>query len=211
VAVPYVWYAAYGSNLCRERFETYLTGGCPPGATLVQPGCRDASLPVDVGTVTIPFPLYFAERSVRWEGSGVAFVGAPRPGTGIALGRRYLITAEQFTDMIAQENHLDPDSARLLDLDRVAQEGDHAFSDARYGRVVHVGEVDGLPVLTFTAPHLSGWAAPTPPTVPYLRLIATGLAEAYGMDAPDAARYLAAAPGARGRLDPVALAEALVG
>lgn len=139
----------------------------------------------------------------------MAFVGDPEPGAPPALARRYLITAEQFTDLIAQENHLDPASAHRLDLDVVAAEGEHVFSDARYGRVIGVGAVDGIPVLTFTAPDTSGRDEPERPTLPYLRLIAAGLAEAYGMGPGDAARYLATAPGVRGRWDAGELAAEL--
>jgi len=36
-----VWYAVYGSNLLRKRFDCYIQGGKPKGAAKDYPGCRD--------------------------------------------------------------------------------------------------------------------------------------------------------------------------
>jgi hypothetical protein len=72
---------------------------------------------------------------------------------------------------------------------------------------VWLGERDGVPLVTATC------ARPVSPEGPaglaYLRVLARGLLEAWGLDAAEAARYLAARRGNAGWVDPVALAEAL--
>ena len=41
-----VWYVSYGSNLHRDRFQSYLEGGRMPGGLRADAGCRDPSEPV---------------------------------------------------------------------------------------------------------------------------------------------------------------------
>ncbi len=71
--MKYVWYAGYGSNLCEERFLCYIKGGKFRWGGRKSSGCDDKTLPEEKGRITIPFPLYFAERSRGWQGGGVAF------------------------------------------------------------------------------------------------------------------------------------------
>ncbi|MEM9467380.1 MAG: histone deacetylase, partial [Actinomycetota bacterium] len=96
-----VWYASYGSNCSRERFLTYLRGGRPPGSTRDQIGARDSSDPLGDAPVEFTTAACFAGHSTRWGGAPAFLEHEPaeRPG---ALGRRYLITAAQFADVLAQ-------------------------------------------------------------------------------------------------------------
>ena len=91
--VPDLWYAAYGSNLARDRFEAYLFGGRPPGATRHYPGARDPRPPRDDRPLLVPGRLFFAGDSPTW-GGGIAFYDADARGTVYA--RAYRITTEQF-------------------------------------------------------------------------------------------------------------------
>ena len=68
-----IWYAAYGSNLDRERFHHYLQGGAAPGAQRVLSGARDTSPPVEERAVTFPGTMFFAWESPTW-GGGISFV-----------------------------------------------------------------------------------------------------------------------------------------
>lgn len=70
-----VWYAAYGSNLDRDRFLTYLGGGRPPGATRTYPGARDRRPPANDRPLLLPGALFFAWESPTW-GGGIAFYDA---------------------------------------------------------------------------------------------------------------------------------------
>ena len=111
-----LWYAAYGSNLARDRFEAYLFGGRPAGATRHYPGARDPSPPLDDRPLLLPGRLFFAGDSPTW-GGGIAFYDAD--GEGTVYARAYRITTEQFSDLAAQEMRRDPGVE--LDLSRGAR------------------------------------------------------------------------------------------
>src|SRR5438552_4124720 len=68
-----VWYATYGSNLSRERFDVYLRGGTPVGGAHTYPGCRDPSPPASDRPWECDFGLRFGGRSQTW-GGGVALI-----------------------------------------------------------------------------------------------------------------------------------------
>ena len=100
-----LWYVAYGSNLSLERFRVYLQGGRPVGGARDYPGCRDPLGPERDVSLMIPGGLRFVGVSSVW-GGGMAVYDA-RAGGEIAA-RAYLITAEQFVDVLAQEMRLEP-------------------------------------------------------------------------------------------------------
>jgi hypothetical protein len=55
-----VWYAVYGSNLLRSRFDCYIQGGKLKGATKEYAGCRDKTPPRDARRVMLAHSIYFA-------------------------------------------------------------------------------------------------------------------------------------------------------
>jgi hypothetical protein len=122
----------------------------------------------------IPGGLYFAGRSSGWR-AGMAFYDPEAPGEVAA--RAYLITAEQFVDVLAQETLRSPGMA--LDL-APAFRGDR-YSDGvgGYSRLVRVGDRRGVPLVTFTRDR-HGVSNLVAPTVHYLAAMATGLREAHG-------------------------------
>jgi hypothetical protein len=97
-----VWYAGYGSNLLRSRFDCYLSGGTPKGSTKAYTGCRDRTAPRGDRPITIPHQLYFADHSPGWNGA-VAFVRRAA-SDATTYARMYLITYGQFNDVVRQEN-----------------------------------------------------------------------------------------------------------
>jgi hypothetical protein len=185
-----VWYAAYGSNLSARRFDCYLAGGQPPGSRRFHTPCADPSPPRGTAAATLPHRLYFAGESPTW-GGGVAFVDLePAPGVE-TLVRLYLLTRIQFAAVVAGENHT---GEVRLPSPRAAAPRWYVAAAGRYGAVLHCGQRDGVPVLTCTMPPRPD--TPLAPPVPdYLRTVATGLAEAHGLTAPQAARYLRDVPG----------------
>lgn len=189
-----VWYAAYGSNVHRERLRAYIRGGRPPGAGRWYPGCRDRGMPVESVPVELPGVLYFATTSPVW-GGGRAFHDPGAEGRTLAVAR--LVTPGQFSDIAAQEMYREPGAD--LDLTQVLACGRASLGEERYETLVRVGEMAGHPVLTFTAPwgvEDVPWVAPT---AAYLRHLATGLTSAdAGWRAEEVAGYLAGAPGAQG-------------
>jgi len=179
-----LWYAAYGSNLARDRFEAYLSGGRPLGATRHYPGARDPSAPIDDRALLLPGRLFFAGTSPTW-GGGIAFYDPDAEGTVYA--RAYRITHEQFSDLAAQEMRRDPGTD--LDLTQVLADRRHSYGPGRYETLHLVGELDDLPVLTFTAP--SDHTLPSNPPAPaYVDTIVRGLGECHGLTEEQARAYL---------------------
>ncbi|WP_414942816.1 histone deacetylase [Amycolatopsis sp. cmx-11-51] len=186
------------------RFGCYLAGGVPDGGTRLHPGCRDRRPPVDSRGCELPGGIYFATMSPVW-GGGRAFYDPALPGR--AFARAYLIAAGQFADVVAQEMYSEPGTD--LDLAPVLAAGAATLGPGRYETLLHAGDLDGHPILTFTAPWAAHEVAPVAPSAAYLRMLATGLCDTHGWTLGRAARYLAALPGARGTWTPRTLLAAL--
>ncbi|MCX5212168.1 histone deacetylase [Kitasatospora sp. NBC_00240] len=200
-----VWYAAYASNMCLDRFTSYLAGGRPVGAARTYPGCRDARPPERAVPVLLPGQLYFALESAVWTG-GCGLYDPLDPGEMPA--RAYLLSAGQFSDIAAQETARPPGTD--LDLTGVLADGRARLGPGRYETLLCAGWLDGLPVLTFTAPWRRTEAEPNRPSAGYLRQLARGLREGHGWSAGRIAAYLGSRPGAAGAWLPADL-EGLLG
>jgi hypothetical protein len=187
--VQHIWYVAYGSNLSRERFCYYLHGGRPDGIDRDYPGCRDTSDPMDSFGLTIAGCVYFAGRSSGW-GAGMAFYDPEVPGEVAA--RAYLITAEQFVDVLAQETRQSPGIA--LDLTPAFRGDRYSNGVGGYPILVRVGCRHGVPLVTFTRDRRSVSTLVAPSAL-YLAAMATGLREAHGWSPTQIDRYLSALPG----------------
>lgn len=192
----HVWYAGYGSNVSRRRFERYLSGGTPAGGRRSYPGARDRTPPTADRSYVLPFRLHFGGTSRTW-GGGMAFVDTSVRGS--VLARAYRVTAEQFADIHAQENGGAADAA---DLSRVRDGECVVAGRGNYPVIVCCGRLDELPVLLFTAARMPAPSAPRPA---YLRTMAAGLAESHRLAAADIVAYLRAAPAVRDAYDPAAL------
>jgi hypothetical protein len=189
----YVWYASYGSNLMSQRFLSYIKGGRPPGSLREETGCRDRTLPRADKPISIPYPLYFSCHSQRWSG-GVAFLSHEQEAVS-TLGRMYLITDQQFFDVMRQENGM---AKMNVDVHKLRLTGSQQVSSSWYGKIIYLNDTDGYPVLTFTATRPFSPDIVNPPSLGYLEVIATGLRETYGLSGPEIARYLADKPGIHG-------------
>ncbi|HEY5837184.1 MAG TPA: histone deacetylase [Streptomyces sp.] len=180
-----------------ERLRYYLAGGCPPGGARTYPGCRDTRMPERSVPVELPGTVYFATESLVWTG-GRAFYDADAPGR--VWGKAHLVTVEQFSDIAAQEMYRSPgqdlDVADVLT--RTLSGGRLRLGPGRYETLVRPGDVDGVPLLTFTAPWRAAEVVTTRPSAAYLGHIAAGLLEAQVWGAAAVADYLAACPGAAG-------------
>ncbi|MFE3552951.1 histone deacetylase [Streptomyces kronopolitis] len=194
-----LWYAAYGSNMHRERLTAYLAGGRPAGGLRTYPGCRDPRPPARTAAVMLPGLLYFATESQVWTG-GRAFYDPAAPSDAPDLpelpAHAYLLTAGQFSDLVAQE--MDREPGEDLDLTPVLTHGRARIGPGRYETLVCAGLLDGAPVLTFTAPWHREDIAPNAPSAAYLRHIGAGILAAHGWSVHRTARYLADCPGAAG-------------
>lgn len=172
----HVWYVSYGSNMWSTRLSCYLEGGTPPGGDRVNPGARDQTPPARSTAIDLPGTLYFAGRSLQW-GGGVAFYDHVTPG--FTAARAYLVTAQQFADIAAQEMRRDPvDGDPLADMIlSPLPDGRHQAGPGVYETLVDVGSLDGRPLLTFTAPRSAHEIDHTEPSDVYLAAMAAGLQE----------------------------------
>ncbi|MGW0310239.1 histone deacetylase [Streptomyces flavidovirens] len=193
-AMPHqVWYTSYGSNMHLDRLAFYIAGGRPPGASRTYPGCRDRRAPAASVPVELEGALYFATESPVWTG-GRAFYDPE--AIGRVFARAHLVTAEQFSDIAAQEMYREPGVD--LDLREALSKGRAKLGDGRYETLICPGTVDGVPVLTFTAPWGMNDVEWVKPSAPYVRYLSTGLLEAGPWDEATIAAYVAACPGAAG-------------
>ncbi len=195
-----VWYAAYGSNLSRARFDIYLNGGTPSGAAHTYPGCRDSAPPDGDAAIELAIELAFGGSSQTW-GGGVALVD---DGPGPTKARIYLLTLEQFSDVVAQENWLPPGSITFDEVPEalVVLDGGHT-----YRRVMRFPDHDARPVLTISQPAGVKAAAPS---AAYLSHIADGLRESHGSSDDEIMAYLLGKRGVSGVLTAADVAAAVV-
>lgn len=199
-----VWYTSYGSNMHLDRLAAYIQGGRPPGAAREYPGCRNPAMPARSIPVELTGALYFATESPVW-GGGRAFYDPQVSGR--VLARAHLVTVDQFSDIAAQEMYREPGAG--VDLVDVLTQGRAVLGEGRYETLVCAGQVDGLPVLTFTAPWGVRDVEWVPPSAAYVRFLASGLLSAGAWDVQAVASYVAACPGAAGHWSEEAIADLL--
>ncbi|MBC7349637.1 MAG: hypothetical protein H5U05_06665 [Candidatus Aminicenantes bacterium] len=147
-----VIYAAYGSNLLKERFLVYIEGGNFMGGQYN--GCNDKTEPVDLGWMWVPHRLYFAKQSPRWGYKGVAFLSYDREVNPeyYSVVRLWKIKESQFYCIVSQEG-------------------------GWYNKFLDLGEKEGITVKTFTG----CWENELyDPSEDYLSLIKRGLKETTG-------------------------------
>ena len=101
-----IWYVSYGTNMLEECLMVYINGGKFRGKgkgkdSAIYPGCTNKSPPIASKPYMLPYELYYGRKSKTWNNSSIAFIDADKPG--ITLGRAYLITEEQFSEIHEQE------------------------------------------------------------------------------------------------------------
>lgn len=144
-----VYYASYGSNLYHERMNIYIAGGSPNNGRTMYTGARDKAPIQGSVPVALPGSVHYAGTSTVWNG-GVAFLDSEAGGK--SLGRAHLITAEQFDDVVFQESNAGkPLDGAKVDLNATIAQG-RSVGKGLYGTLQHVGDHNGVPVVTFTAP-----------------------------------------------------------
>lgn len=184
-----IWYAAYGSNLDPARFDVYLYGGRPDGGRRDYPGTRDAAAAMQTRPTALPGDVVFGWESPTW-GGGVAFFDAEAPG--VVPATAYLLTRRQFSDVVDQEMWRTPGSDH--DFAEALSAGRSALGPGRYETVHRVGDLDGHPVLTFTADVLPPLNAPSSA---YLGTMVRGLRGVHGLTDDEIVDLLLARPGVR--------------
>lgn len=191
-----VWYACYGSNLLEARFHCYIEGGQPQGATRIYTGCRDKTLPTESKPIQLDHELYFAKSSKTWNGGGVAFVKPERDVSKTTYGKRYLITRDQFTELVKQE--IGFEGPLQLDLEKAKENGGLLFDkDAWYGQLLYLGDEAGCPIFSFTN-HQTLSDEINPPDEAYLSTIIKGLKSCYALSPEEVQDYFSETLGIKG-------------
>jgi hypothetical protein len=194
----HVWYVSYGSNLLRERFERYLLGGRLPGLDVAYPGGPRTAPPSDERAVVLPGRLRFALDAPAWGGGGVAFWDPVSPGPGV-LARAWRVTLVQYLEVVHLENGGRDRRPAPWQSD-VLSAGEASVGDSWYSRLVHVGDVDDEPALTFTHP-TPGTLHGRLPSSAYGEVVRRGVVETFAdpgrgaLDQADAAAYVEHATG----------------
>jgi hypothetical protein len=171
-----VWYAGYGSNLLQRRFDCYIKGGKPEGSKKTYAGCRDKSDPRGDQQIRLPHALYFGAHSKAWN-AAVAFIRCAA-SEAKTYARMYLITYEQFSDVVRQENGKKVPGNTIVPPYEDLARGDVGIIDAGiYSRLMKTGTQDGHPILTFTATRED--FAIGAPSQAYIKMIVSGLEETY--------------------------------
>lgn len=206
-----VWYLAYGSNLDPRRFGCYLVGGRAEGGLREYPGCRDATAPRDMAAVEVPGSLVFAGSSRTW-GGGIAFLRSD--DVRRAMGRAYLVEADQLADVVAQEMRHAPGSevaARVEAALATIGDGDRVHvAESQYDSLVGLGSRDGVPLVGITHSGLDDLELRRPAPA-YLWWIASGLRTTFGWDDERIVAYLAEAPGCADEWSPERVASIVGG
>lgn len=193
---PKVWYACYGSNLLKERFSCYIGGGRPANAKRVYPGCTNKTLPEKSKGITINGELYYAKSSKTWSGGGAGFIKSDFDKNIRTLGRMYLITQQQFVDLVQQEIKFEGDFD--IDLQQVIKNRSLDMkNNSWYGKIIYLGEDEDCPIFTFTnEDYLKDEI--NPPHQFYLKIIIDGLKETYQMSDNEIEAYLKNKEGIKG-------------
>jgi hypothetical protein len=93
-----------------------------------------------------------------------------------------------------------------LDIAEVVTAGRVQVGPGRYETLIHVGQNEQAPMLTFTAPWGIGDVQLLSPSDKYLRMLGRGLCHAHGWNSGKAANYLASLPGAQDTWTPEQIA-----
>lgn len=200
-----VWYAGYGSNLCAARFRCYIEGGTPPGLARPCRGARDTTQPSEDRPFEIPHRLYFAGLAEPWGGAP-AFIDTVESPDAATHAHAYLITWEQFEDVVAQENRR-PTKPIALALDDLTAGSRTRLGPGRYETLLCLGRLDGFPVVTFTSPWTMAEAQLGAPAPPYLKVMIAGLRESHALSDDAIVHYFGSAPGCSEELVTSALAD----
>lgn len=176
-----IWYCSYGSNLSYERFNLYIFGGSSRTIEKNHTGCSDKTKAEKAEFFEIPYELYFSDYLAFWNGA-VAFISDRKSSEKRTLSRMYLISHEQFNEVVEQENgHFENSNPFSLDLEELRKNGFVLLGpkdkNIKYGKILLVGEKDGFPIVTFTAKWSVDNITYTKPSERYLKTILSGLIE----------------------------------
>ncbi|WKK76315.1 hypothetical protein QYS49_02815 [Marivirga salinae] len=183
----YIWYASYGSNISTERFMCYIQGGKPEGATRTYQGCVDQSPPIEQNPIKIPHELYFAKSAGVWNGGGVCFINPEKNERTETLGNMYMITRQQFMQVVQQENNTkDPIK---IEFEKAQKEKSLIVREnSWYGNLLYLGDQNNAPIFTFTNENFLSTEINSP-NLHYLKTIIKGLIASHQLSQSELEAY----------------------
>ena len=137
----------------------------------------------------MPGRLLFAGHTPTWDGA-IAFHDPSAPGE--VLSTAYLLPTATFSDVVEQEMWRAPGVDH--DLTEVIGSGRQVLGPGHYETLHRTGELDGRPVVTFSADDPSV-LEPGRPAPAYLATMARGLRSLHGLSADEVVDYLLGADG----------------
>jgi hypothetical protein len=114
----------------------------------------------------------------------------------------YLVTREQFFDIVSQENNIDHFE---IDLDEVVKNGSQVIKEAWYGNLLFIDQLNGYPIFSFTSPSSLDFTEVKKPSEEYLKTIISGLKQELGLTNDTIYSYLSDVPGIQGHFSREAL------
>lgn len=168
-----------------DRFMCYIAGGQPMGASKSLLGCQDKTPPIDNEEIYISSEIYFAKSSKSWNKQGVAFLKNKFSPKHQTFGRMYLITKDQFIQIVEQETNR---NCVTIDFQKAIDEKTFVFIEKSwYGRIIHIGTQYGYPIFTFTSEEDF---ESSKPSESYLKTIAEGIKQVYSLNDLEITNYL---------------------
>jgi len=180
----YIWYCSYGSNLSLDRFMCYIVGGKPKNSTKVEKGCNDKTPPKDDRPHRIKHALYFARHSKKWNNGGSCILSVKYDENKTTLGRKFLITVDQFLDIVSQNNGVEQTE---IPFEEVMEKGSKSINDSLSGNILYLGDEDGYPIFTFTS-HFDETEF-VRPDILYLATIGEGVKQTFNMTTEEVVDY----------------------
>ncbi|WVZ13067.1 hypothetical protein V8G54_017597 [Vigna mungo] len=166
----YIWYASYGSNMWKARFNCYLEGGQVDGMVKQCSGSVNRTLPKEITWKTFPCDIFFGrDSSHSWGLGGIVclFQSFPVRGDivesflgGFLMYPMEALTLDSGSHLLQAraENILSLDAGSpLFDITTLNAISDKEFNSlevvkgAWYGNVVYLGKEQDIPVITTTS------------------------------------------------------------
>lgn len=190
-----IWYTCYGSNLELKRFLYYIKGGKLTENNREYDGCKNKDFTGVHKKMIINYTLYFSKKSGSWRG-GVAFIDTI-PTKIKTFARMYLVTDEQFIDILKQENSKPLSTKVSFDINKAKSKVVYnpPGLSGWYDKVIYLGENEGHSIFTFTTGNKTDYMAPSED---YLKVIARGLRDTHNLTLQEIVNYLIDKPGISG-------------
>lgn len=168
-----VWYVSYGSNMNQERFLSYINGTKSKYSTKTEQGTLDKTPPMNIELFKMKRDLTFKKYSSNWGGS-VLFLKDSMNHSQYFV--RYLISSEQFIDIVKQENGIDVFNEIPLSIKELKNKKNRTiFKDHWYGELIYLGDYDEIPMYSFTGNDEILCSKSHKTSTSYLRTIFNGL------------------------------------